>query len=221
MGARRLIDCFVPTRPNTFNGHQQATALALLQQSSHPFKLVLFEQIEEFAKRLTVRREGLAEQGFEAWANLLNEALRSGRSAGVRAAAVTLKFAFNHPTLNASPLVIVAFPVVYRAVSSPNYVYDVSGLFSFLDWDRAKVLRAQLVDSFLASVWPPSDLLVIAECSDIGRRILKRIARERQGWAYIERMKADLRTRPETIAQRALDRIEEFEHNPPPAYEWD
>ena len=37
------------------------------------------------------------------------------------------------------------------------------GFFSFHDWDRCKTARKDLVRAFLLSVWPPADLLKIAD----------------------------------------------------------
>jgi hypothetical protein len=61
----------------------------------------------------------------------------------------------------------------------------------FVDWDRAKSARHDLVDSYVSSGWPPADLLVTAIKAGIETYVLKRLVRHYRGRKYLERALRD------------------------------
>jgi hypothetical protein len=63
----------------------------------------------------------------------------------------------------------------------------------FVDWDRAKAARHELVDVSLRSSWPPSDLLLTAIDAGIDRKVLKRLAGSSRGSEYIRWIERDSR----------------------------
>ena len=67
-----------------------------------------------------------------------------------------------------------AFPDIYTAVtSSSNLLPEASSLLGILSWDKGKELRRGLVESFLASNWSPSDLMLSANNASLSERSLR------------------------------------------------
>lgn len=92
-----------------------------------------------------------------------------------------------------SALVAVAFPVVYREYANGNEISEVMKFVPFLDWDRCKSARRELVSAFLlSSVWTPGDLaLTSCRCGDV-KRIFRRVAKTYDGRVYLGRVLGDL-----------------------------
>ncbi len=221
MGSARLVDMFVPTQRSAFDGARQSAAIELIESSSS-LQTITLERVDEVARRLAARREAdLTLGGLTAWARLLDEARGRNMRCALRADVVTLRYAIERRPLGGSVLALATFAPVYQIASSREPSSDVDTLFSFLDWDRAKTLRGDLISTYLRSNWPPGDLMVIAERAAIGRKMLKRLGREYRGEEFIERMKNDLRSRSDAQAFGALQAIVDFERNPPNRHEWD
>ena len=102
--------------------------------------------------------------GIEAWARLIYEAGRhAGEAVSFRAASVALEFALHSTRVQVSPLLRVSFPLVYAHLRSTESTPSILSFFSFHDWDRCKTARKDLARAFISSVWPPADLLRIAD----------------------------------------------------------
>jgi len=107
------------------------------------------------------------------------------------------------PHLPVSPLTRIVFPVVYAQLLRSKGEEDFSiiprlimlPMSFFVDWDRAKSARHELVDVFLRSSWPPIDLLLTAIDAGIEREVLKRLsleAREALNTFHPSNVKADI-----------------------------
>ncbi|XUJ36587.1 hypothetical protein ACQ5SK_18530 [Bradyrhizobium japonicum] len=80
----------------------------------------------------------------------------------VRHCVQALVFSFANGRLPVGSVVRSAFPSVYKAVAEQApYGDEANSLLSF-DWDRAKGLRRNLVDSFYQSSWAEGDLALTA-----------------------------------------------------------
>ena len=66
-------------------------------------------------------------------------------------------------SVQVSPVLRATFPRVYAHLRSSESTPSMLNFFSFQDWDRCKTARKDLVRAFISSVWPPSDLLRIAD----------------------------------------------------------
>jgi hypothetical protein len=91
-----------------------------------------------------------------------------------------------------SSIVAVLFPLIYREFAKADDVPDLLKFVPFVDWDRCKSARNELVDAFMSSSWAPGDLAVTAcRCSEV-ERILKRVANSKGGENYLKKIENDL-----------------------------
>ena len=98
-----------------------------------------------------------------------------------------------------SALIVASFPIVYAELLRSTGDEDFNRLPAliklplnfFVDWDRAKSARHELVDTYVYSSWPPTDLLLISLQSGIQEDTLKRLARTYRGSDYIAAIDRD------------------------------
>jgi len=218
VGYLRILDWMLPCR---VNGSASLSSKLLSLATIPAIEDMLVDGVEEISRRLAAGGRPRAGEEYAFWARAIEMAQRSNRQSVVAAAAIAVKHVFEQRSTGVEGLLRVAFPIVYHAVVNSHYNYELSRLFSFFDWDRAKTLREELVEAFVKSNWRPGDLVVTAEICGIAAKILKRLARRSEGARIFKGMKADLGSRHEAEASRALGRISEFENSPPPIYDWD
>jgi hypothetical protein len=61
----------------------------------------------------------------------------------------------------------------------------------FIDWDRAKSARHELVDAYLYSLWPPADLLLVSIAAGVQGETLHRLAGTHRGRDYLAAIDRD------------------------------
>ena len=80
----------------------------------------------------------------------------------------------------------------------------------FLDWDRCKAARHELVSAFMSSTWAPGDLALTAcRCGDVDK-ILRRTAKSYGGDFDINRIADDIGRLPDAcreMVERSLSAI--------------
>ena len=130
---------------------------------------------------------------IDAAANLLADANHYAWSAALAASARLLPLLMRSGREPVSALVAVAFPVVYQEYAKADDIPDFLKFVPFVDWDRCKSARHELVSTFLASsAWAPGDLaLTSCRCGDVGK-IFRRVAKSYGGDAYLSRVLDDL-----------------------------
>ena len=130
---------------------------------------------------------------INAAANLLADANHHAWPAALAASGRILPLLMRSRREPVSPLVAVAFPAVYREYAKADEIPDLLKFIPFVDWDRCKSARHELVSTFLASsAWAPGDLaLTSCRCGDIGK-IFRRVAKSYGGEAYLSRVSGDL-----------------------------
>lgn len=75
-----------------------------------------------------------------------------------------------------------------------------------MDWDRCKAVRHELVDAYIACVWPPGDLALTAyRCKNVSR-IFKRVTKSHDGSRYLVKIGKDL-GRLEGEGHRVVKRV--------------
>jgi hypothetical protein len=175
--------------------------------------------IDNLSDRLVHRgRENLGEAAYVAWAAMIASAGASDRDAQLRAAIPTLAFALRLTNLPVSSLIVVTFPVVYAQLLKSKGEEDfklIPALFAlpmsfFLDWDRAKAARRNLVEAFLNSTWPPVDLLLAAMDARIDQKILRRVSRNHDGSRYIVAIENSASRLSEPLHLRVQERLRTF-----------
>ena len=145
-----------------------AENLLILESASSDVWFNVVSRVDELSDRLVHRSLGdLGRAAYDAWARLI----AGGPDGGVRfrAASPSLTFALREPLLAVSSLIVVSFPIVYAQLlkSKQEDEYTIPAFIAlpmsfFVDWDRAKSSRRDLVDAYLNSTWPPADLLATA-----------------------------------------------------------
>lgn len=165
--------------------------------------------IEELAEGLAVRSPlDLDEAASSACAALLWDAQAVNFTGLLRSAGRLLPTLFRSGQAPVSAIVAATFPFVYRELAKGDDVPDFFKFVPFMDWDRCKAARRELVDVFLSSdSWRPVDLALTAcRASDVGK-ILKRAAKSYHGEAYIARVAADLGVLPEPCRKQVKKTI--------------
>lgn len=177
-----------------------AANLVLLNTASEAVRGAVVSAIEELCERLIHRYgENLGEAGYAAWAALLKDSGKVSPDSQLRASLPTLPFALGKRDLPVSPLVRAAFPPVYTELLRSTGDEDFKRLPAllllplsiFIDWDRAKSARHELVDAYLYSSWPPADLLVTSIAAGIESESLHRLMGTHRGRDYLAAIDRD------------------------------
>jgi hypothetical protein len=208
LSPRQLVHMATPTGAPT----QRVVAnLVLLSQGSDRVRETAAAAIEDLCERLIHRfGENLGEAGYKAWASLLNEARNRSPDIHLRASLPTLPFAMGKRDFPISPLIAAAFPSVYFELLRSTGEEDFKRLPAllalplsiFIDWDRAKSARHELVDAYLYSSWPPADLLLTSIAAGIQGETLHRLANTHRGRDYLAAIGRDShRLEPAEFAQ--------------------
>jgi hypothetical protein len=188
---------------NAFNAQAGTTRLndnlVLLNKSPGRVRRGILQYIDNISERLIhLPVRDLGNDGITAWSQLLSDAVDVNPIGQVRAASVVLSFAFSQLDRQVSPLIVVAFPIVYKALQNES---EESGLFSFFfpDWDRCKAVRKDLAKAFVQSQWPPQDLLVAALGAGDISRVLKAVTKEDSGDKYLRLLQASAGRDPQLL----------------------
>jgi hypothetical protein len=121
-----------------------------------------------------------------------------------------------------SAMVAATFPIIYRELAKEDDdVPDLLKFVPFLDWDRCKAARRELVDAFLASpVWRPSDLALTACRSSELDKILRRTAKSIGGEGYIDKISAELTRLPVSCREQTMSVIAVVRSDWSARYKW-
>lgn len=172
--------------PPTLSAEQASRNLLLVADSSDAACDYVLGRIDLLTDHLIARRGAtLTLSAVSSWAELIERSGRIDTGAQLQAASTVLEWALKMTHLDVSSLVVVAFPLVYRqlklAADTPSFMT----LFTFVDWDRCKTARMDLVSAFLKSGWPKSDLFLIAERVEEFESIARLLGRSHDGRSYI------------------------------------
>ena len=126
-----------------------------------------------------------------------------------------------HPREPVSLMVAAAFPMVYRELAKEDDVPDLLKFIPFLDWDRCKAARHELVSTFMSSsFWSPADLALTAcRCGDVGK-ILRRTAKSYGGEEYIERLTREAGRLPDECRLTVERTISHIRSDPSAKFDW-
>jgi len=167
--------------------------LELLNTAPENVRHSVLAKIDELTERLVQRFRGtLDESTIGNWARMLEDAGRVDARAQLRASNDALSFALRAVRSPVSPIIVVAFPLVYRELKSEKETPGWLSAFFFSDWDRCKIARRDLVLAFMQSSWPPADLLLAVLDTGDTQEVLYRLSREYRGEAYLSSIERDL-----------------------------
>lgn len=164
--------------------------MLVFRNAPSPAHLRIVRSIAELAGALCDRKSlDLDQTALEACAYLMFEAERAEPKAMLDASGRLMPVLMRHPREPVSLMVAAAFPMVYRELAKEDDVPDLLKFIPFLDWDRCRAARRELVSTFMSSTsWSPADLALTAcRCGDVGK-ILRRTAKSYGGEEYIERL---------------------------------
>ncbi|MES2736614.1 MAG: hypothetical protein V4672_09870 [Verrucomicrobiota bacterium] len=148
----------------------------------------------EMARRLPL---DLDRNAAAACAVLLWDAQSVNSKGAINGAGRFLPTLFRSGRAPVSAIVAAAFPLVYLELAKEDDVPDFFKFVPFLDWDRCKTARRELVDTFLSSdTWLPSDLALTACRAREVDKILRRVAKSDHSKLYLKRIAGDLEMLP-------------------------
>lgn len=123
----------------------------------------------------------MSADGADACASLMYSAQRASLGNALAAAGRLVPATFRARRLPLSSLLAATFPILYRELAAKDEVPDLLWFVPFLDWDKCKAARSELVDAFTTSpAWAPEDFALTAYlCMDMDRIFTR--AREAPG----------------------------------------
>ncbi len=175
-----------------------------------------------FWELVSERRHGWNPTMGSAWAETIRRVqYHTPGSSTLRMCADVLQFGFDNTSDTIGAAVAAVFYPVYRAVCDSNWTpHEVSNLFGWFDWDKAKELRKGLVRSFLGSNWSPGDLaLAASEDEQLLRKLVKRVLRN--DGDYVTAMVNDLVNRRDPNITRTVNMVRKLASNPDYHEPWD
>lgn len=194
VGLERKVDANVLSR--------NLTAIGL---SAKAVRNHFIEHLDEIVAALSPRYVlELSKDAATSLANLIWTAQTSESSVALGTSGRLLPQLFRSRSAPVSILVAACFPVVYQELASKEEVPELLRFIPFLDWDKCKSARRELVSAFLiAPAWDIEDLALTAFlCQDLDR-ILRRVADAYDGDRYLESILVGLQRLPEG-ARRAV-----------------
>lgn len=164
--------------------------------------------INDIAEALATRYSlEMSPGGAAACASLIYAAQRQDNA--LSAAGRLLPAIFRARRLPLSQLIAATFPVVYQELSAKEVVPDLLRFIPFLDWDKCKAARRELVEAFMTSpAWAPEDFALTAyQCLDLDR-IFNRAFKAYGGDKYLDRVLAGSGRLPPPCRDAAVKTIE-------------
>ncbi|WP_027229707.1 hypothetical protein [Phyllobacterium sp. UNC302MFCol5.2] len=166
--------------------------------ATQPARLRMIQSVAEVAQVLRDRASfDLDEEAVEACAALMFDAEKAIPTALLVAAGYLLPTLLRSRNRPVSMMIVAAFPPVHRELAKGDDLPEFYKFIPFFDWDRCKAARHELVDAFMSSSWPPGNLALTACRTNEVVRIMRRVAKQHGGRAYIERIASDVGKLPE------------------------
>ncbi|KIU30546.1 hypothetical protein SR39_20605 [Methylobacterium radiotolerans] len=163
--------------------------MVALGRATQPARLRAAWAMEDIARTLVQRPSlDLDAAAVEACAALMLDAEKVAPRALLSASGHLLPVLLRSRDRPISPMIVAAFPSVHRELARYDDVPDLFKFIPFFDWDRCKAARHELVDAFMSSSWPPSDLALTACRTGEVSKILRRIGQQKNGKKYLKRL---------------------------------
>ena len=179
------------------DGATASRNMVALSRATSPARLQAARAIEEIARMLVQRPDlQLDTAAVEACAALMTYSEKVAPKAHLLAAGLLMPVLLKSRDRPVSPMIVATFPSVYRELARADEVADLFKFITFFDWDRCKAARHELVDAFMSSSWPPSDLALIACRTNEVSKILRRVGRRYGGNDYLQRITLEMERLP-------------------------
>jgi hypothetical protein len=163
------------------------------------------------------------EEGTSCWLDILKKS--SSLTAfpnRLRLCGQALRHCFANPQFPLGAIVSEVFSDVYSSLTTPESSFsEVLNFLNFLDWDKGKQLRSDLIDHFLNSVWAPGELAVAPKNEALLRKLIKRLMRNDQGHRYMQKMIKDLSPPRSPLHRKAKAQLMRISKNLDYREDWD
>lgn len=195
--------------------------MVAFRKATKPARLRIVLSVAEIANVLRDRPSfDLDEEAVEACAAFMFDAEKVTPSALLKAAGYLLPTLLRLRNRPVSLMIAAAFPPIHREFAKADDVPEFFKFIPFMDWDRCKAARHDLVDAFMSSSWPPRDLALTACRTNEVDRIMRRVAKQHNGEAYIQRIASDVGKLPEGCRKAVENAISQVRTNPSAKYDW-
>lgn len=195
--------------------------MVAFHKAPQPARFRIVWSINEVAQILRDRGSlDLDSAALEACAKFMFDAEKVAPRALLAAAGYLLPTLLRSRSQPASLMIAAAFPALYREFAKEDDVPDLYKFIPFLDWDRCKAARHELVDAFMSSSWPPRDLALTACRANEVENILKWVAKQRGGQGYIKRLSTDIEALPQDCRKPVEKTIADIRSNWSSKYDW-
>ncbi|WP_339070208.1 hypothetical protein WIN67_25720 [Pseudomonas idahonensis] len=167
--------------------------LIVFDMAPLPARERLVGAVDEIARALHSRHViDLNEMAADACAKIMSDAGIKSRKTLLTAAGMLMPSLLRSRRFPVSPIIVTLFPPLYKELASSSDVPDFLKFVPFLDWDRCKTARRELVSAFMSSSWRPGDLALIAcRCSDI-TKFFEHVISSYKGDKYLSLIESDL-----------------------------
>ena len=192
------------------DGKQISRTLVAFDRAA-PAVRTLLEAHGDLIVQLVARRYDfdLTADGGMALARLIETAAQLDRRTYEKICSTILPFAMAARQKPASPIILAAFPTIYDRLRKNSNNSGLVELFKFVDWDKCRTARKDLVRAFMTSEWPPVDLTIAAFRARELSRILKRLLKEPGGSSYLAKIEEGAQRVQEVIRKPILKAIKE------------
>lgn len=179
------------------DGATASRNVVALGRATQPARFRAAWAMEDIARMLVQRPNlDLDTAAVEACAALMLYAEKVAPKAHLLAAGLIMPVLLRSRDRPVSPMIVAAFPSVHRELARVDEIPDLFKFFTFFDWDRCKAARRELVDAFMSSSWPPSDLALTACRTKEVSKILRRVGKQYGGNKYLERIMSEIENIP-------------------------
>ena len=170
-----------------------AANLAAFNRSAPAVRQRILLAVEDMVSAIVARgRVDYPESAVADAAQLLWDSSFLNEQAFLRASSLLMPFLLRAQREPVSALIAAAFPPVYQELKKAEDAPDFLRLFRFVDWDKCKAARRDLVEAFMSSTWRATDIALAAARAGDVERILRRIAKQDDGRRVIDEIQRDL-----------------------------
>ena len=192
------------------DGKQVSRTLVTFDRAVPAVRTVLKPYADVIVQLIASRRDfDLTVDGAMATARLIDTAAQLDRHTYLKICSTILPFAVAARGKPASPLIIATFPAIYDGMRKDSDNFGLMKFFMFVELDKCKIARKDLVRAFMRSEWPPADLAVTAYRACELNRILKRLIKEPGGRSYLAKVEDGAQGLQAVIRKQVLKAIKE------------
>lgn len=194
--------------------------LIAFSKANEPARDRIVVSISEVAYILRNRPSfDINQAAVEACAALMFEAENSAPDSLLKAAGHLLPTLLRLRDRPVSLLIAATFPPIHSELAKAADVPEFFKFIPFMDWDRCKSARHELVDAFMSSSWPPRDLALTACRTNEVARIIRRVAKQQGGEAYIARIVSDSNSLPASCRNAVKNAASQLQANAATRYD--